>query len=102
MWTCCLDNVEIDRLVQERFDNQIAPFRVMEEYENTPVDQPGALCQQLHATEAAVVDKLPQTIQVFQSRRPVESEDLSGELSPQNIQVVLIIRLHNHQANVQI
>lgn len=74
----------------------------MEEHKNAPVDQPGALCQELHAAESAVVDELTQAIQVLQSGGPVESENLSGELSPQNVQVVLIVGLHNHQANVQV
>lgn len=43
-----LDDVQIHRLVQQIFDDQVASFRVMEEDEHAPVDEPCALCQELH------------------------------------------------------
>lgn len=97
-----LNNIQVHRLVQQHFDDQIATFRVMEEHEHAPVDQPSALCQQLHVAEAAVVDELAQTVQVLQSRLPVERQNLGCQLAPQDIQVVLVVGLHDHQADVQV
>lgn len=97
-----LDDVQVHRLVQQHLDDEVAALRVMEEDEDAPVNQPCALCQQLHVGEAAVVDELPQAVQVLQRRLPVEREDLRRQLAPQHVQVVLVVRLHDHQADVQV
>lgn len=97
-----LNDIQVDRLVQKHLDDEVAAFRVMEEDQDAPVNEPSALCQKLHVAERAVVDELAQTIEVFQSRHPVECENLSGQFAPQNVQVVLVVRLHDHLADVQI
>lgn len=97
-----LDDIQVDRLIQEHLDDQVASLGVMEEDQHAPVDQPCALRQQLHVAEGAVVDELAQAVQVLQSRLPVQSQDLSGQLAPQDVQVVLVVGLHDHQADVQV
>ena len=99
---CCLNDIQVYRLVQQVFDDQIASFRVMEEDQDAPVDQPCALCQELHVGEVAVIDELAQTVQVLESWLPVEGEDFGGQFPPQDIQVVLVAGLHDHQADVQV
>lgn len=82
VWTSCLDDVQVDRLVQQVLDDQITSLGVMEEDENAPVDEPCALCQKLHVGETAVVDEFTQAVQVLEGRLPVEREDFSGQFSP--------------------
>lgn len=100
--TSRLDDVQVHRLVQQHLDDEVASLRVMEEHQHAPVDEPGALCQELHVTEGAVVDVFAQTIQVLQCRLPVQRENLGGQLAPQHVQVVLVVGRHDHQANVQV
>lgn len=97
-----LNNVQVNRLVQQHFDDQVASFRVMEEDQHAPMDQPSALCQKLHVAVATVVDELTQAVQILQCRLPVDDKNFSGQLSPQDVQVVLVVGLHNHQADVQV
>lgn len=97
-----LDDVQVHRLVQQVLDDEVASLGMMEEDKNTPVNEPSALCQELHVAEAAVVDELTQTIQVLEGRLPVESENFGGQFSPQDVQIILIAGLHDHQANVQV
>ena len=100
--THCLDRIQVQRFIQEHLDDEVTTLGVVEENQNTPVNEPCALLKHLNIAEAAVVDKLAQPIQILQSSLPVESKNLCGQLSPQNIQVVLIIGLHYHQTNVQV
>lgn len=69
-------------LVEEHLDDQIAPFDVVEEDEQRPVDQPGALLQRLHVGDAsarrAVVDKLAKLRQVVEGTVPVLHQNLAG------------------------
>jgi hypothetical protein len=97
-----LNDVQVDRLVQQVLDDQIASLGVVEEDEDAPVDEPCALCQQLHVGEAAVVDEFAQAIQVLEGGLPVEGENFGGQFAPQDVQVVLVARLHDHQADVQV
>lgn len=98
----CLDDIQVDRLVQKHLNDEVTSLSVMEEHQDTPVNEPSALCQELHVAESAVVDELSQTIEVFQSSWPIERKNLSGQLAPQHVQVVLVVRLHDHLADVQI
>lgn len=97
-----LDRIQVQRLVQEHLDDEVTTLGVIEENQHTPVNEPCALLKHLNVAEAAVVDKLAQPIQILQSSLPVESKNLSGQLAPQNVQVVLVIGLHNHQTYVQV
>lgn len=105
-----LDGVQVQRLVQAHFDDAVRSFWMMHEHEYAPVDQPCALLQCLHRTgkikpsksdrfdvrldqrhlrKVAVVDVLPQSAQVFQSRLPIQSENGTGQKTPQHVEVVL-------------
>lgn len=96
-----LNRVQIERTIEEHLNDVIASLRMIHEHEHTPVDQPGALLQRLRAVEVAVVDELAQTIQILVRGCPVQSENLSGQDSPQQIQVVGIVGLHDQQTKVQ-
>lgn len=100
--THSLDRIQIQWFVQEHLDDQIASLGMVEEHQNTPVDQPGALLQHLDWREVVVIDEITQTGQILKRGWPVQGKDLGRQFTPQNSQVVLIGRLHDQQANVQV
>lgn len=76
--------------VEEHVDDQIPTFLQIEENEQTPVDEPGALLEALQGIRERVgVYVLLQLVQVLQSRVPTLNEDFSCELPPQNVEIVL-------------
>lgn len=65
----------LQRLIQEHFNNEVAPLYMVEEYEEGPVYKPGALLERLHVggsgATAAIVDELAKFRQVIQGTIPV-------------------------------
>ena len=56
-----LDCVQVGLLVEEQLDDQILALVMVEEHEETPVDQPGPLLQGLQVTpEGALINELLQ------------------------------------------
>ena len=56
-----LDGVQVGLLVEEQVDDQVLTLVVVEEDEQTPVDQPGPLLQRLQvAPEGALINELLQ------------------------------------------
>ena len=67
-----LNSVQIQWLVEEHLNDQIASFWMIDKHEHTPVNQPGALLQCLNVAEIGVIDEFSQAVQVFQRRGPVQ------------------------------
>jgi len=65
---------------------------VVEEGEQRPVDQPGAvleLCEWV--VEEACVDDLLELVDLLHGRVPVDGEDLAGELSPGGLALLVAV-----------
>ena len=114
-----LDGVEIRLLVEEQINDQVSPLGMVEEHEQTPVDEPGPLLQRLQLTaECALVYKLfqpgkyfsdlclklflSQPVEILESSVPVLHQDLGCQLAPHTIQIVLVSRLNQDAVEVQI
>ena len=66
------------------------------------MDEPAALCQSLRVTaERLVVDVLLQPVHVLDSQLPVLHQNLRRQLSPQTVQIVLIVGRHQHFVQIQ-
>merc|ERR1719186_30402 len=101
--TCCLDSIEIGLLVKEQTDNEVSALWMVEEDEQTPVNEPCALLERLEVTtEGAFVNEGLKSVKVLQRGVPVLHEDLSCELSPHAVQVVLVGRLDQDAVEVEI
>lgn len=76
--------------VQEHLNDEVASLGVVEEDKETPVNEPGALLQDLQGIcECIGINELPQFVQILQGCVPVLYEDLRSQLSPQDVQIIL-------------
>ena len=56
MWTHGLDRIQIQLGVQEHVDDQVATFRVVEEHEETPMNEPSTLLEGQQGTAKGLKD----------------------------------------------
>ena len=75
---------------QEEVDDGVAAVLVVEEHEEGPVHEPGALLQlHQHGGEGVGVDDVPQLHQVVQRRVPAQRQDVGRQDAPQGAEVAL-------------
>ena len=101
--TSRLDSVQIRLLVEEQVDDQVPSLGMVEEHEETPVDEPGSLLQGLQvAAEGALINEGFEPVEILQSSFPVLHEDLGRQLPPHPVQIVLVRGLDQDPVEVQI
>lgn len=65
------------RLIEEHVDDEVPTLGVVEEHKETPVDQPGALREQLQGrAETVAVDEVSQSVQLLQCTVPLLQQNL--------------------------
>ena len=87
----CLDGVDVGG-GEEHVGEGLAGGLVVEEGEEGPVDQPGAVLQLGEGVvEEACVDELLDLVDLLNGRVPVDGEDLAGELAPGSLALLVVV-----------
>ena len=87
----CLDGVDVGG-GEEHVGQALAGGLVVEEGEQGPVDQPGAVLQLGEGVvEEAGVDGLLELVDLLDGRVPVDAQDLAGQLAPRGLALLVVV-----------
>ena len=87
----CLDGVDVGG-GEEHFGEGFAGGLVVEEREERPVDQPGAVLQLgERVVEQACVDLLLDLVDLLDGAVPVDGQDLAGQLAPGGLALLVVV-----------
>lgn len=78
-------------VVEEELHQQIATVLHVEEDEQAPVDQPGALLQRLNRRQASVLDETLEEVELVQRLLPLLRQDETSQQAPVHVQIVLVV-----------
>jgi hypothetical protein len=86
-----LDGVDVGGR-EEHVGQRLAGAVVVEQREQRPVDQPGAVLQlRQRVVEQACVDQLLDLVDLLDGGLPVDGEDLAGQLAPGGLALLVVV-----------